>query len=304
MVAHIVSRAAGVPALWMLGASLAFACMASLIKLSADHHVPIVHIIFFRGLVSAALMLAFLHAKGIPVATPHLKAHLLRGGAGFTAMLAYVAAITTLPVATAVTLNYTSPLVLVAMLLVIHRERPHAALISAMLTGLGGIVLLSRPIYDQSHWLGGCLALLSAVLGAFSALNLRMLGRLAEPPARTVLYFSFFITLVSLPPYLLTHPLAIDSTGLLYVCSAAAFATLGQCMITVAYQLGHAPLMSLLGYSQVVFTTLLGIALWRDQPPMASWLGIVLIIGSGAVAIFYVRPPDAAAIPAAQSSTS
>ena len=219
-------------------------------------------------------------------------------------MLAYVAAIASLPVATAVTLNYTSPLLLVAILLVIHRERPIPVLTSAMLTGLGGIVLLSSPIYVQSQWLGACFALLSAVLGAISALNIRMLGRLGEPPARTVLYFSLFITLASLPAYLLTHPLAIDLTGLRYVCSAAAFATVGQWMVTVAYQRGHAPLMSLLGYSQVVFTTLLGIALWRDRLPMTSWLGMTLIIGSGAVAIFFVRPPDAAAIPATQPSAS
>jgi drug/metabolite transporter (DMT)-like permease len=299
-----VSRTSGVAAFWMMGASLAFAGMATLIKLSADHHVPIAHIIFFRGLVSAAIMLVFLHAKETPVATPHLKAHLVRGCVGFATMLAYVVAIASLPVATAVTLNYTSPLLLVAILLVIHRERPSPVLIAAMLTGLGGVVLLSSPIYVQSQWLGGCFALLSAVLGALSALNIRMLGRLGEPPARTVLYFSLFITLASLPAYLLTHPLAIDLAGLLYVCSAAAFATVGQWMITVAYQRGHAPLMSLLGYSQVVFTTLLGIALWSDKPPMTSWLGMALIIGSGAVAIFFVRPPDAAAIPATQPSAS
>jgi drug/metabolite transporter (DMT)-like permease len=238
-----VSRAGVVPAAWMLGASLAFAAMAALIKLSADHHVHIAHIVFFRGLVSASLMWVFLRAKRIPLATAHLKAHLTRGCAGFAAMLCYVAAISSLPVATAVTLNYTSPLLLVAILLVLHRERPNPVLIAAMLTGLGGIVLLSRPIYGQSQWLGGCLALLSAVLGAFSTLNIRMLGRLAEPPARTVLYFSFFITFVSLPVYLLSHPLAIDLAGLIYACSAATFATLGQWMITVAYQRGHAPLL-------------------------------------------------------------
>lgn len=297
-----MSRKTGVHALWMMGASLAFAGMATLIKLAADHRVHIAHIIFFRGLVSAALMWAFLRAKGIPVATPHLKAHLVRGCAGFAAMLTYVAAIASLPVATAVTLNYTSPLLLVAILLVIHRERPSTVLIASMLTGLGGIVLLSSPIFVQSEWLGGCFALLSAVLGAFSALNIRMLGRLAEPPARTVLYFSLFITLASLPTYLLTHPMAIDLTGLLLVCSAAAFATLGQWMITIAYQRGHAPLMSLLGYSQVVFTTLLGIALWGDQLPVTSWLGIALVIGSGSVAIFFVPPTDAAAISAKRPS--
>jgi drug/metabolite transporter (DMT)-like permease len=56
----------------------------------------------------------------------------------------------------------------------------------------------------------------------------------------------------------------------------------------------------MLGYSQVVFTTLLGIALWRDSLPMASWLGIALIIASGAVAMVFVRPPAAVAIPASR----
>jgi drug/metabolite transporter (DMT)-like permease len=273
----------------MIGASLSFAGMAAFIKLAANDNVPITHILFFRGFVSVVLAVAFLRLRRIPIATPHFKAHVLRGCAGFAAMLTYIAAIAHLPLATAVTLNYTSPLLLAVMLLVVHRERPHPILLAALVSGLGGIVLMSRPIYDQSQWLGGVLGLLSALLAAVSALNIRMLGRLAEPPARTVLYFSMFIACAALPLYLMNHPRDITGLGVLYSCSAAALATIGQWMLTVAYQQGHTLLMSLLGYSQVVFSSILGVWLWNDVVPLVSWLGIAMIVGSGAGAVFSVR---------------
>ena len=278
----------------MIGASVSFAGMAVFIKLAANDHVPITHILFYRGFVSVVLAVAFLRLRRIPLRTPHFKAHVLRGCAGFAAMLAYIAAIAHLPLATAVTLNYTSPLILAAMLLLIHRERPHPLLLSALVAGLGGIVLMSRPIYDQSQWLGGAFALLSALLAAVSALNIRMLGRLAEPPPRTVLYFSMFIACAALPLYLMNHPRNINPAGLVYSCSAAALATIGQWMITVAYQQGHTLLMSLLGYSQVVFSSILGLWLWHDVVPLISWLGIAMIVGSGAGAVLSVRVHAAA----------
>jgi drug/metabolite transporter (DMT)-like permease len=50
-------------------------------------------------------------------------------------------------------------------------------------------------------------------------------------------------------------------------------------------------LVSLLGYSQVVFTSLLAMLLWNDRLSLLSWLGMALIIASGAAASMFARPP-------------
>ena len=282
---------------WMIGASLAFTGMATCIKLAAEHGVPTGQILFYRGAVSLMLMYLYLRLRGMPLATPHWKAHAVRGGVGLLAMLLYISAIVLLPLAMAVTLNYTSPLLLAFMLLIIHRERAPPLMIVAMLSGLCGIVLLLRPTFDASQWLGSILALGSAVAAAISALNIRALGKLSEPPARTVLYFSLFITLGALPLFVFSNPTSLTLEGGLYVVGAGALATAGQAMITLAYQRGQTLLVSLLGYSQVVFTSLLAMLIWNDRLSLLSWLGMALVILSGAGATIFARPQARSAAP-------
>ena len=291
----LAPRSVRTPALWMIGASLAFTGMAACIKLAADHGVPIGQITFYRGLISLVLICGYLRWLRLPLATQHWRAHLQRGVAGFAGMVAYIAAISLLPLATAVTLNYTSPLLLGFLLLVIHRERPHPLIVAAMLSGLCGVVMLLRPTYDASQGLGALVALASAVLAAVSALNIRALGRLDEHPVRSVLYFSLFLTVGSVPLLLLSDPYSLDPDGVMYLCAVGALATFGQIMLTVAYQRGHTLLVSLLGYSQVVFTSLLAVVIWDDQPPLMSWMGMALIVLSGAAATIFVRPAAAPA---------
>jgi drug/metabolite transporter (DMT)-like permease len=163
-----------------------------------------------------------------------------------------------------------------------------------MLGGFVGIVLLLRPTYDPSQWFGVSLALGSAVTAAIAALNIRSLGRLDEPVARTVAWFSLFTTLGSLPWFLATDPTRLTPAGAACLLAVAVLATAGQVLLTLAYQRGHTLLVSLLGYSQVIFTTFIGIALWGDHPGIVSWLAMALIIASGAAATMFVRsaPPD------------
>jgi drug/metabolite transporter (DMT)-like permease len=264
--------------------------MAASIKLAADQGVPISNIIFYRGAFSVVVMSLYLRHRGLTLRTPHWKAHLRRSLASYAGLICYVAAITLLPVATAVTLNYTSPLLLATLLLWMHRERPEPPLVVALFGGLAGVVLILRPSYDPSHWAGLAVALASAALAAWAALNIRALGRLNESPARTVLYFSAFITVATLPWFLASAPRALPVRATVYVLGAATFAAVGQTLLTIAYQKGHALLVSLLGYSQVIFTGILGVLIWNDHLSWLSWLGMVLVICSGFAASRFIRP--------------
>jgi drug/metabolite transporter (DMT)-like permease len=268
----------------MISASLMFACMAAFIKLAAQHGAPLAHIVFFRGLLSLVLLYGVLRYRGAPLQTPHWRAHLSRSVIGFSSMILFFAALKQLPVGMAVTLNYTSPVLLGLFLLVMHRERPHQFLIAAMLGGMCGVLLLLRPTYDSSQLFGIMLAIGSAVATALSALNIRALSNLREPAWRIVFYFSLFVTAGSLPWYLLSDPATLNFKATAYLLAVGVSATAGQLMYTQAYQQGHTQTVSLLGYSQVVFTSLLGFMLWHDALTWLSWLGIALVIASGILA--------------------
>jgi drug/metabolite transporter (DMT)-like permease len=273
----------------MLGASAAFACMAASAKLAMLSGVPLGQTLFYRGFISLLLMSAYMRFAGVTFATPHWKAHLQRGVAGFLGMILYFGGIRLLPLAGAVTLNYTSPLILAGTLLVKHRERPSGPVLAAMLSGFAGVLLLMRPSYDSSQWFGVLLALGSAITAVIAALNIRSLGQLEEPIARTVSYFALYTTIGAFPGFLFSDPGHLDLRGATYLVSIGTFATIGQVLLTLAYQRGHTLLVSLLGYSQVIFATLFGIALWGEHPGVSSWLAMALIVASGVAATVFVR---------------
>jgi drug/metabolite transporter (DMT)-like permease len=273
----------------MLGASAAFACMAASVKLAALRGVPFGQLLFYRGFISLVLMSAYMRFAGVTFVTPHWKAHMQRGVAGFVGMMMYFGGIRFLPLAGAVTLNYTSPLIMAGTLLVMHRERPPRVMLAAMLSGFAGVILLMRPSYDSSQWFGVLLALGSAVTAVIAALNIRSLGQLQEPIARTAAYFALYATIGALPLFVLSDFSQVDLQGAAYLATMGVFATLGQVMLTLAYQRGHTLLVSLLGYSQVIFATLFGITLWGERPGVISWLAMALIVASGVAATVFVR---------------
>lgn len=280
------------PSFWMIGAGLAFATMGACIKLAAEHHAALGQIVFYRCFVSLVLIYAYLRIRGMSLRTRNWKAHLSRAASGVVAMVTMFAAITLLPLATAITLQYTSPLFVALALLLTGRERPQLMNVVTLAVGFAGVALLLRPIITVSLFSGAALAIASAVATAVSVLNMRLLGELREPSGRTVFYFSLFATVALLPWFVATNP--FTHTGVedeLLLLGVGAFATAGQLMITFSYQRGKTLLSANLGYAQVVFASALGIVIWHDVLSPASWIAIAIIIASGigATALLRVR---------------
>ena len=82
---------------------------------------------------------------------------------GFSALFAYFYAITLLPLATAVTLNYTSAIFL-ALYLALAGLRLRPGMLGALALGLLGVGLLLKPTVRADQWLGGLIGLGSGVV--------------------------------------------------------------------------------------------------------------------------------------------
>lgn len=280
--------------LWMLLASLFFACMGVCAKLVANTH-SAVEIVFYRSILSLILVYALVRLRGVPLATPHWRWQISRGLVGFAALVAYFWAITRLPLATAVTLNYTSAIFL-AIYLVFTGQRLNAGIIGALALGLTGIGLLLKPSLHADQLLSGLIGLGSGVLAGMAYFSVRELGTRGEPESRTVFYFalvssacgSFWLLFSPL------HPVDLHSGALLF--GVAAFATAAQLAMTRAYARAKPLLAAALAYSTVVFSSLFGILLWNEAHDAWSWLAIGLIVLSGLAATHFsparsARPP-------------
>ncbi len=266
---------------WMIAASFLFACMGVCVKLGADRF-SAGELVFYRGFVATLILGGIIAWRRLPLATAHAGMHFWRGLAGFSSLVAYFYAITLIPLATAVTLNYTSPLFLALLLAFWVGERPSARLHLALAAGFVGVILVLQPTLERQQLFGGALGLASGVISSVAYLNVRQLGALGEPEWRTVFYFSLFSAIGGVPWLLLSNPFhAIDATGILLLAGVGGFGVAAQLCMTAAYTRGRTLTVANLAYSTVVFSSVFGIALWGETLSLAAWIGIALIIGAG-----------------------
>lgn len=272
--------------LWMVVASFLFACMGVCVKLAADSF-SAAEIVFYRSVISLVLMFGVMRLAGVRFATPQLRLQFFRGASGFVSLLMYFYAIAMLPLATAVTLNYTSPIFLALYFALFAGMRLRSGMILALVTGFVGVVLLLRPTLQSEQMLGGLIALGSGILSGLAYFNVRELGARGEPEARTVFYFSLVATLYSAAWMALGGGNGLhvpDLSGGLLLLGVGTFATLAQLSMTRAYKRGKPIVAASLAYTAIVFASGFGVFFWDDALPAAAWIGIVLIVASGIAA--------------------
>ena len=273
--------------LWMIAASLLFACMGVCVKFAAETH-SAVEITFYRSFISLILMFGLVRLRGVLLATPHWRWQVTRGAVGFSALFSYFYAITLLPLATAVTLNYTSAIFL-ALYLGFAGMRLRRGMLGALLLGLVGVVLLLRPTWHADQLLGGLIGLGSGIMAGMAYFSVRELGARGEPETRTVFYFSL-VSSVGAAVWLIfseLHPVDLRS-GLLLL-GVASFATAAQLAMTRAYSRGKTLMSAALAYSTVIFSSLFGMLFWGEVLNASAWLAIGLIIASGVAATHFSR---------------
>jgi len=267
----------------MLVAAILFSVMGAMVKV-AIHQYGVLEVVFYRSLIGIAALYAFVRWRRTTLATPVARTHLARGVVGTAALSLWFYATGALPLGTAMTLNYTSPLFLAALAVgVALRSGEHVnwRLIAAIFVGFIGVVLLLQPTYSSEQAVAAAAGLLSGVLSALAYWYVRTLGRLGEPEWRTVFYFSLSGTVIGLIGTLVNGFSPHDAKGVTLLAGVGITATLAQLAMTRAYAYGHTLVVANLQYVAVVAASLLGIALFGDRIPLFGWIGIAVIIVSG-----------------------
>ncbi|HTN66153.1 MAG TPA: DMT family transporter [Burkholderiaceae bacterium] len=293
--------------LWMLVASFVFAAMGVCVKLAADYF-STAEIVMTRGVIGMLFICSLIRLRGGTLKTPLAWHHLWRGAVGVTALWLWFYSIALLPLATAVTLNYMSPIWIAVILFALGwwRRQQHADWRLALAIGLSfvGVTLLLRPAIAADQWFGGLLALASGMLAALAYLEVRRLGRMGEPEYRVVFYFSLTSAVAGLLGTLFIEARAgwqaPSATGIALLLAIGLTATTAQMAMTRAYRLGNTLLTANLQYTGIVFASIWGSLIWSDTPDWSGWLGIAAILTSGVAATFY----NARNAPAAPSSTA
>lgn len=281
----------------MLVAAALFALMSVLVKHASATFSP-AELVFYRsalGLVAIWTVIAISHRHVLaPLATPHFKAHFWRGLAGFAALVLFFYALARLPLATAVTLNYTAPLFLAALSAWWLRERSGRGLTGAVLLGFVGIVLLLRPQVQGEAWLPALAGLVSGMLAAVAYVNVKQLGRLGEPEWRVVFYFTLLSTVGGAAWMAVAGFHRPQSADWPWLIGIGVTATVAQLALTRAYHRGRTLIVGSLAYTTVGFSALYGVLLFGERLPLQAWIGMVVVAAAGVWAVRASTPsqPD------------
>ena len=270
--------------LWMLVAALGFAIMGALVKLGAQKFSS-VELVFYRSLFGLIFIGLFIAYHKLPLATPVMGKQMSRAAVGFVALILFFYAIAHLPLASAITLNYTSPLFLAVLTPLLLKEKPKKILLIALVIGFAGVSLLLKPTISQSQWFAGSLGLLSGVGAALAYIHVKQLGQANEPDWRTVFYFTLVSSVCAGAWMLFEHFHAIVWHDLPILIGLGTSATIAQLALTRAYRTGNTLVVASLAYVTILLASIFGVILWHEHLSVDAWLAISLIVASGIISI-------------------
>ena len=274
--------------LWMLVAALGFAIMGAMVKVGAQKFSS-AELVFYRSLFGLLVIWLYISSRKLPIATPVIFKQMSRALVGFVSLVLFFYAISHLPLATAITLNYTSPLFLGLLTPFLLHEKPKNTLWFGLLLGFIGVILLLEPSFNSNDWLAGSLGLLSGLGAALAYAHVKQLGHLNEPDWRTVFYFTLLST-VGAGLWMLFDdfkPLAWRDLPILIGLGLSA--TIAQLAMTRAYRTGNTLVVASLAYTTVVLASLISAIWWHEHLSIDAYIAIGLIILSGLISMRSTR---------------
>ena len=278
---------------WMLVAGALFALMGAMAKLLSAQFSG-AELAMYRSLFGLLAIGGFLLWRRETLRTPFWKGHFWRGATGTVSLIAYFYAMTVLPLATAITLNYTSPIWLTVLSAVLLKERFNGRLLAAIGLGFVGIVMLLRPAFASDQAIPGLVGLASGFFAACAYINVKKLGSAGEPAWRVVFYFSLAGTFGAALVQPFAGPFHPINAGNIWLLLAMGFvATLAQLAMTRAYHSGNTLVVGAFAYSTVIFAALIGLFFFGEKLPLLAWLGMMVIMASGLLAGLGIRDASA-----------
>ena len=263
--------------LWMLIATFFFSLMGTFVKLGGENFTP-TELVFYRSSISLVFIMLVMRWSNVSYSSNYMKLHLTRSVIGFISLLFFFYAINHLPLSTAISLNYTSPLFLGLLMPLILKRKVKKGLFLSVMIGFVGVFFILKPTFENHNYFPGLIGLISGLGAAMAYLFVTQLGQLKEPVLRTIFYFTLISTICSGIMMLSGEVSPIQFKYMLVLLGLGVSATIAQIAITKAYLVGNTLGNAGLSYLTIIFTTLIGVV-WFDE--FIDWktaLGILLII--------------------------
>jgi drug/metabolite transporter (DMT)-like permease len=260
--------------LWMSCAVLSFSFMAISVR-ELLRHMGAFEILFLRTLVTMLLVLAFLSRSGTAtLRTRLLRFHFARAMMHLGGQFCWIYAIGALTLATVFAIEFTMPVWVALLAMLVLGERLNRGRIVMLVLGLAGIAIILRLDMGALHP-----AALVMLLGSvFYAGNMIMTKRLSatDSPMAVLFWMSLIqlpLTLATAAPQWVT-PQPADVPWALVIGSGSFIA---HYSMTRAMKLGDATLVVPIDFLRLPLIALIGAAFYREPLELATFVGAAVI---------------------------
>jgi drug/metabolite transporter (DMT)-like permease len=267
--------------LFMLLSACWFTVMNLLLK-QATADFGVWDIGFYRFCGGLIILGAVFGRNANPFRSGNRKLLLIRGCTGSVAFILFIFSVQRLPVSTALMLLYAYPAFAALFSLCLFKEKASAIAWLCMAGVLSGVAILVDPAGGVDLFGAGA-AVFSAVV---AGLTIAIIRRLKQTHGSVIIYLFFCLigSMVTAPAFLYSPAVPINFPQAMTCGGIALFSALGH--LTMNHGFGYCRSWEggLYLASEVVFTSLAGIALFGDPVGWRFFIGGALILGS-AVAI-------------------
>lgn len=257
----------------MLLSTLFFSLMNVCVKLVP--HIPAMEIILFRSAVSIVISYFALNRQKVSVWGNNRGLLIMRGLTGSSALVLFFNTLQNLPLATAATIQYLSPIftTILGVFIVKEKVKPWQWVFFAI--SFGGIIVIEGldATADSLYvWMGVASALFSGL--AYS--SIRRLNTREHP-----LVIVFYFPLVALPiagVYSLFHWVQPEGWDWGILLLVGILTQLGQYYMTMSYQAEEISKVANLNYIGIIYALSLGFVLFDEHFQLATYVGMALVL--------------------------
>ncbi len=257
--------------------SLTLVLMGTAVKWLGDR-LPSFELLFFRSFVGFFFVLpVFWRDPLAPFRTKRFGMHFVRGAIGSAGNMCFFWTLTHMLLADAMAIQFSRPLFMIPLALLFLREQVGLQRVAVAVVGFFGILLYARPFtagFDPN-------ALVGAAGAMFGGLVIVCIKRLSttESTATIMFYYAFWnAVLVAVPTY--TVWVTPQGHEWLILLLIGMLGIGGQAMVTAGLRLGDTTALTPLDYSRVLYSAVIGFAVFGELPGLWSLAGMAIILGA------------------------
>jgi len=249
-------------------------------------HLPTMEIVFFRCALGVVFCYIGLRKAGADWRGSNRKLLLLRGLFGTTALYFFFLTVQNIPLASAMTIQYLSPIFTTIIAIFLLKESVKLFQWFCYALAFVGVIFIEQ--FDAR------ISLFFLVLGVTSAFcsgvayNLVRTLRMREHPLTVVFHFQFVGLLIGLA-FTLFDWETPRGWDWLYLFFIGVFSQLGQIFLTDALQKERAASVAIVNYTGLLYGLLIGWFVFGETQTAESLAGMILVVVGVVLSVIYSK---------------